>query len=61
MRKYDYANELVNKILRETFNVKFYIWYEMTVANGKSVDVIHDMEIEMQNLASELGLDVWFI
>lgn len=33
----------------------------MTVTSGKSVDVIHDMEIEMQNLASDLGLDVWFI
>lgn len=61
LRKYDDANELVNKILRATFNGNFDLWYDMTVTNGKSVDVIHDMEIEMQNLASDLGLDVWFI
>lgn len=61
LRKYEDAVELVNKILRATFNGNFDLWYDMTVANGKSVDVIHDMEVEMQNLASELGLDVWFI
>ena len=61
LRKYDDATELVNKILRATFNGNFDLWYDMTVTSGKSVDVIHDMEIEMQNLASELGLDVWFI
>ena len=61
LRKYEDATELVNKILRATFNGNFDLWYDMTVANGKSVDVIHDMEIEMQNLASDLGLDVWFI
>ena len=61
LRKYEDATELVNKILRATFNGNFDLWYNTTVANGKSVDVIHDMEIEMQNLASDLGLDVWFI
>ena len=61
LRKYEDATELVNKILRATFNGNFDLWYDMTITNGKSVDVIHDMEIEMQNLASELGLDVWFI
>lgn len=61
LRKYDDATDLVNKILRATFNGNFDLWYDMTVTSGKSVDVIHDMEIEMQNLASDLGLDVWFI
>ena len=61
LRKYEDATELVNKILQATFNGNFDLWYDMTVATGKSVDVIHDMEIEMQNLASDLGLDVWFI
>lgn len=60
-RKYDDATELVDKILRATFNGNFDLWYDKTVNDGGSVDVIHDMEIEMQNLASELGLDVWFI
>lgn len=60
-RKYDDATELVNKILRATFNGNFDLWYDKTVNDGGSVDVIHDMEIEMQNLASDLGLDVWFI
>lgn len=61
LQKYDDATELVNKILRATFNGNFDLWYDMTVTSGKSVDVIHDMEVEMQNLASDLGLDVWFI
>lgn len=61
LRKYEDATELVNKILRATFNGNFDLWYDKTVNDGNSVDVIHDMEIEMQNLASELGLDVWFI
>ena len=60
-RKYDDATELVNKILRATFNGNFDLWYDKTVNDGGSVDVIHDMEVEMQNLASDLGLDVWFI
>ena len=51
----------MNKILRATFNSNFDLWYDKTVNDSGSVDVIHDMEIEMQNLASDLGLDVWFI
>ena len=61
LQKYDSATELVNKILQATDNGNFDSWYGKTIANHESVDVIHDMEIEMQNLASELGLDVWFI
>lgn len=61
LRKYEDATELVNKILRETFNGNFDLWYDKTVNDGGLVDVIHDMEVEMQNLASDLGLDVWFI
>ena len=61
LKKYEDVTELVNKILRATFNGNFDLWYDMTVTSGKSVDVIHDMEVEMQNLASDLGLDVWFI
>ena len=61
LRKYEDATELVNKIPQATFNGNFDLWYDKTVNDGGSVDVIHDMEIEMQNLASDLGLDVWFI
>ena len=61
LRKYEDATELVNKILRATFNGNFDLWYDKTVNDGGSVDIIHDMEVEMQNLTSDLGLDVWFI
>ena len=61
LRKYEDAVELVNKILQATDNGNFDSWYDKTVANHESVDVIHDMEVEIQNLASDLGLDVWFI
>lgn len=61
LRKHDGTVELVGKILQATDNGNFDSWYDKTIANHDSVDVIHDMEIEMQNLASDLGLDVWFI
>lgn len=61
LKKHDGTVELVSKILQATDNGNFDSWYDKTIANHDSVDVIHDMEIEMQNLASDLGLDVWFI
>ena len=60
-KKYDGSADMVRKIMDKTYNGNFDFWYDHTVACHGSVDVIHDMEIEMQNLASDLGLDVWFI
>ena len=60
LRQYDGTGDLVTKILQAT-NKDFDSWYDGTVSNYDSVDVIHDMEVEMQNLASDLRLNVWFI
>lgn len=60
LRQYDGTGDLVTKILQAT-NKDFDSWYDSTVSSYGSVDVIHDMEVEMQNLASDLRLNVWFI
>ena len=59
--KYDGSADLVRKIMDVTYNGDFDTWYDSTVACYGSLDVIHDLEEEVQHLASDLGIDVWFI
>ena len=60
LRQYDGTGDLVTKIVQVT-NKDFDSWYDNTVSSYGSVDAIHDMEVEMQNLANDLRLNVWFI
>lgn len=60
-KKYDGSVELVRKIMDKTYNGNFDFWYDHTVACHESVDVIHDLEVEMKHLASDLGISDWWI
>lgn len=58
--KYDGTADLVRKIMDKTFNGNFDFWYDHTVACHGSADEIHDLEVEMQQLAEDLGISDWW-
>ena len=47
-------------IMDKTFNGNFDFWYDHTVACHGSADEIHDLEVEMQQLAEDLGISDWW-
>lgn len=59
-KKYDGSADMIRKIMDETYNGNFDVWYDHTVACYGSLDVIHDLDVEMKYLADELGVSDWW-
>ena len=59
--KYDGSADLVRKIMEITGNGDFDSWYDSTVESRGSLSVLHDLEVEMHQLATDLDITDWWI
>lgn len=59
--KYDWSADLVRKIMEITRNGDFDSWYDSTVESRGSLSVLHDLEVEMHQLATDLDITDWWI